>query len=414
MPANLHPRIIEPAEVPYWIASVLVPFFQVGNEDAVEHWPPHLEADRTWAVSDEGRIVANCCVLSRDITVPAIEGPCPPLAMTAISGVGVHPTHRRRGLLTKMMAAMVSDGAERGEPLAGLVASEAGIYGRFGFGLASFETGVVLDPLRSAFARLPAPVPIRLIDAEEARQVLPPIHEQARRRRPGDINRNEAAWGDAWADLPARRDGASAAMRAVTDEGYVAYRVRHRMVDRIEANQVIVYDLYARDPEVEAALWRFVLDIDLVGEVVGWRRPVDDPLRWWLRDPRQLRTTALSDMLWIRPLDVRAALGARGYGGAGRIVLEVEPAPGLAGGDPAAGRYVLEAGPDAATCRRAAPGEAAQVTLGVAALGSLLMGTVSATVLAAARLLEATEPRTLELLDRLFRTPAAPFLGTGF
>jgi predicted acetyltransferase len=408
-------RAIHTEEVEAWVASALVPFLEVGNEDALAHWAGHLEEGRTWALVDGGRMVGNCCVFSRDIALPAPGDSLPVVAMAAVSGVGVHPSHRRRGLLTAMMHTMLENAVERGEPFAGLLASEASIYERFGFGIATFGASYAVLTRRSAFTRaLEAPA-VGLVGTDEAKALLPPCHDEARRRRPGEVSRNAPAWDDEWRDSAFRRRGASVAYRAVTDGGFVTYRVRERTVDGVRSTQAVVCDLYGLTPEIEAALWRFVLDLDLVDEVAAWDRPLDDPLRWWLADARQLRTTGVEDTVWIRPLDVRAILQRRGYFSHGRVVLDVQPAAVVPpGGDPAAGRYVLEAGSGEASCRVARPSEATDITLGVADLGSLLLGGVGASTLAAARRIEAAQPAALAQLDALFRSPLAPFSGTGF
>ena len=123
-------------------------------------------------------------------------------------------------------------------------------------------------------------------------------------------------------------------------------------------------ELRAETPEVEAALWRFVLDLDLVEQVTALRRPVDEPLRWRLANPRKLRLTASEDMLYLKILDVAAAFEARGYRSAGVLVLGVTPPPGApVSADPALGNWVLDAGPDGAACRRASTGEEPDLTI---------------------------------------------------
>jgi GNAT superfamily N-acetyltransferase len=131
-------RRIRADEVPDFIRSVAVPFLEPGRDGSVEHWTPHIEPDRAWVADDGGRLVGNACVFSRDVTVPARPGrPCPVLPMAAISGVGVYPSHRRQGILRRLMASMLEDARDRGEVVAALLASESVIYGRFGFGLAT-------------------------------------------------------------------------------------------------------------------------------------------------------------------------------------------------------------------------------------------------------------------------------------
>ena len=167
--------------------------------------------------------------------------------------------------------------------------------------------------------------------------------------------------------------------------------------------------------DVEAALWRFVLDLDLAGEVYARRRPVDEPLRWRLSDPRQLQFTGVTDRLHVRILDVPAALEARGYLGSGRVVLDVLAPPVDEGAaDPAPGRWVLEVGPDGASCRPARRDEDAELRLDVTALGSLYLGAFPASLLAAAGRVGELIPGSLAVADALLTTRPAPLTATGF
>jgi predicted acetyltransferase len=407
-------RPLGPDEVDAFTRSVAVPFLENGKPDLDIHWRRHLELERAWVAVDGDRVVGNACIFSRDLTLPsapAKERPVVPFA--AVSGVGVHPTHRRRGLLRQMMGHMLDDARHHGEMLAGLLASESSIYGRFGFGQATTVAEVVIDSRRSAFV---APVPeidIRLVDTDEATGVIPDLFDRFRRNRAGEPDRNAARWQDTFDDPASQREGASSLFYAVCPEGYAAYRARLHEVAGIEQHQIEVLDLRGSTPEVEAALWRFVLDLDLIGEVTARGRPVDDPLRWRLVDPRQLRVAGLTDVLYVRLLDIAAALEARGYRRSGRLVLEVYPAQTeLAEGT--AGRYVLDAGPDGASCRAARTGEEPDLRLGMTELGSLYLGGVTASVLAAAGRVQEDTPGALDVAGALFADRLAPVTTTGF
>ena len=370
-------RLMSDGEQGAFARSANVPFLDAGNEDAEGHWSASLEVGRSWVAEDGARIIGQCCTFTRDLTVPGPPGePCPALAFTAVSGVGVHPTHRRQGLLTTMMAEMLADGRRRGEVVAGLLASESVIYGRYGFGTAASAARTTIDVRRASFRSDLAP-PLRsieLLGAEEAAAVLPALHDRARRRRPGDVSRDDATWGHVWSDPPARRSGMSARMYAVAEEGFAVYRGVEGGDDT--PGRLSVRDIYATDAATEAALFAFLVSIDLVDELTLELRPVDDPLRWRLADPRQMRTRDLTDFIWIRILDTAAALTSRSYAGSGRLVLDVVGAP-----DPAVGRWVLEAGPGGSTCEPAGAGVPADLRLGLPELGALYLGGVSATTL---------------------------------
>ncbi len=415
-------RRIGPDEGSAFRQSVMIPFLEpfAGDPDQIadfELWASTSQLDRAWVVDTGDRFVGNSCIYSFDVTLPSPPGrPCPTIPMAGVSAVGVHPTHRRQGLLRTLIAAMHDDARGRGEAVAGLEASESIIYDRFGYGLASNVAEYSIDSRASAFA-IPAPsLDLALVDRDQAVKVLPEIFDRQRRTRAGEINRTPSNWAHILADRPHHREGTSARLHAVCDQGYVLYRSRPGAnVFRGERVEIAVEELRGDTPEVEAGLWRFVLDLDLVGVVTLRRGPVDEPVRWRLADPRQLRTVGIEDRLYVRILDTSAAFEAHGYQGEGRVVLDVvPPAESEGAGDAAPGRWVLEAGPDGASCRRARRGEDADLRLGLPALGSLYMGGFPASLLAAGGRVEEVTPGGLSVADALLTTRPAPRSGTGF
>jgi predicted acetyltransferase len=399
-----------------------VPFLDPATDDAEaryfdERAVVHLETDRAWVAVDRGRIVGNANIYSLDLTLPAFPGqPAPVRPLAGVSGVGVHPTHRRRGLLRRLMAAMLEDARRRAEPLAGLLASESVIYGRFGFGHATTCMDVTVDSLRSEFVVAAPELDLRLVDRDEAAKILPELFDRLRRTRAGEPSRDGAVWEDFLGDRPSRRHGASGLFLAVCEDGYVSYRAYDADIMRAEYPTVMIEELRGQTPEVEAALWRFVFDLDLVGNVRAKRRPVDEPLRWRLADPRQLKVDVVRDRLYLRILDVPAALESRGYRRAGRLILDLLPSGDQpdSGPDPVSGRWVLEAGPDGAACRRARNAEGADLRLGVTDLGALYLGGVAASTLAAAGRVDELRAGSLDRADALLATSPAPLTGTGF
>jgi predicted acetyltransferase len=427
MPVEI--RALRPGEELAFVRSTRVPFLapltdERADQESDERNAGYIEVDRAWVADDGGRFVGNACNYTMDVTIPAAPGRTTPvIPMAGVSAVGVHPTHRRRGLLTGLMARILDDARRRDEPVAGLIASESIIYGRYGFGLATDMAEWTINTRETAFAT-PAPaIDIRLVDSDEAVKVLPEIFDRQRRSRAGEPGRSDSRWQEIHEHDRRERDGAGAIFTAVCDDGYVRYRVEERNVLRAERCTVLVEELRGCTPEVEAGLWRFLFDLDLVGVVRARRRPVDEPLRWRLTDLRQLRVQSVDDRLYLRLLDVPAAFEARGYQAEGRVVLDVLPAPaagarppgiGPTGTDPACGRWVLDAGPDGASCRPAPAGEAADLRLGVTALGSLYMGGVPASLLAGAGQVEELTGGSLDAADRLLSTGPAPLTGTGF
>ncbi len=415
-------RRLRPDEVTAFRRSVKIPFLEpfAGDPDQVadfEMWAATSELDRAWVVDTGEHFAGNAAIDSLDVTLPAASGrPCPTIPMAGVTAVGVHPTHRRRGFLSQLMATMHDDARSRGEAIAGLEAAESIIYGRFGYGLAANVAEYSIDSRASAFA-IPAPaIDLALIDKDEATKILPGIFDRQRRTRAGEINRSSGYWTQLLVDRPHHRGGSSARFHAVCDEGYVLYRAGPEAnVFRGERTNIVVEELRGDTADVEAALWRFVFDLDLIGQVYVKRGPVDEPLRWRMADPRQLHTVSIEDRLYVRILDTAAAFEARGYQTEGRLVLDVLP-PAVSEGDAdgVPGRWVLEAGPDGASCRRARNGEAADLCLGLPALGSLYMGGFPASLLAAGGRVEELRAGALSIADALLISRPSPRSGTGF
>lgn len=418
MPATV--RRLEKGEEVGFVRSVRVPFLDAStgssdDEAADRRFASRIETDRAFVVEDRGQFVGNSIVRTMDLTVPAAPGRRSPIVrMGGVSAVGVHPTHRRRGYLSQMMERMLDDCRSRGEPVAGLVASESIIYGRFGFGLATDAAEYELDTARSAFIKPVRDIGLRIVDKDEATKLLPDLWEQNRTGRAGEPNRTQPFWEDAFEDRPDDRHGAGPLFFAVSDEGYVSYRARENCdVMRGDTADVVVQDMSSADPETDAALWRFVLDLDLVGKVTFKRRPLDEPVRRRLQDPRRLRTVHIYDRLYLRVLDVPAALAQRGYRTEGRLVVDIRPADVGAHGDPAVHTWLLDAGPEGAECRPVS-GLQPDIRLQVTDLGSLYLGGVSASTLAAAGRIEELTAGSLDVADRLFASSPAPLTVTGF
>lgn len=366
---------------------------------------------RLLAAREDGRWVGDLGEFPFELTVPGGAT----VAAAGVTMVGVSPTHRRRGILTALMARALDDAAERGDPVAILLASESSIYGRFGYGVASEMATVHVDTAGSAFLGEPEGMDrIRLVDdPAEAIALAGAVWDRHRRWRPGTISRRPWTWELLRRDRPAGRHGGTALFwvahedAAGEPDGYAAYRAKEREVMGLPRSSLHVVDLAAVDGEVEAALVRFLCDTDLIHRVHLLRRPVVDPLRWRLRDPRQWVVDEWGDFLWARVLDVPAALSARTYAAPDRLVLEVEDRFRPAGG----GRFAVEGGPGGGAC--APTSEAPDLRMEAACLGSLLLGTVPPSVLSGAgRLLG--EPDAVRRADAFFASSPGPFNSTTF
>lgn len=357
----------------------------------------------------DGKPVGGSAMLSLEVTVPG-AGPVP---MGSVTATAVAPTHRRRGLLRRIMTAMLFDARDRGEPLAGLSASEGSIYGRYGFSPATFHARWEVERHQVDFASAPdtdSMNRLELVGADAAKAEWPELHERIRQNRIGEVS----AYPRRWASLTDEASGADGAAYFVlhrdptgTVDGIAHYRIPWS-AHQETAGTAVVEACETATQDAYAALWRMLLDLDLTKRVSAPHRPVDEPLRWMLTNPRALRVTRSADNLWLRILDVASALRLRGYGTEARLVLEVSD--DLL--DHNTGRWELDATQDGASVSptNARP----DVTVDIDALGSLYLGGVAPAALAAAGRLREHEDDAVGRLDRLFRRDPAPFNYAGF
>ncbi|HZU73150.1 MAG TPA: GNAT family N-acetyltransferase [Acidimicrobiales bacterium] len=381
------------------------------SAEEIADWRGVSELDRTLAVFDRGRIVGTAGIWSMELTVPG--GSLLPVA--GVTAVGVRATHRRRGILTAMMDRQLDDVVQRGEPVAILTASESAIYSRFGYGPATFEVSVSLDSHWGGYKRGFADSgSLEQLSGDEAAAVLSEVHDRARRLQPGDISRSQAWWELFVRDRPYSRDGAGPAFFVVhrdatgTVDGWVVYRIKSSWRDGLPDSEARIMDLAGTTAEAELALWRHVMDVDLVTRVSSWGRPTDEVVRKWLADPRRMRTTTRRDDVWVRLLDIPAALGARTYGVEGEIVLEVtDPFRPHCGG-----RFRVAGGPAGAECGPTKSGP--DLTVDVSDLGAGYLGEPSFNLLARAGRVVEHRTGAARRADLLFGTEVAPFCRTAF
>lgn len=427
------PTALEPGDLEA-AGSLIATVFGRGprlSPDTRREFELATEADRMFLVHDGPAVVGIGGAYTFGVALPGGAT----LPMCGVTEVGVAPTHRRRGMLRSIMAAVIDQAIEREEPIAGLTASEATIYRRYGFGVAARYQILSIDMRRLRWARAaggagsPQPVSsasagsdtapaadgpprLRLVDEPEAANVLPAVWERHWRRSPGELSRSARFFEALALDPEEDRDGATARFVVVHEDGdgepdgVATYRLQFEWRTTGE-NILHVEDVAAADDAVEAELLRYLLDVDLITRF-EWRAPIDHPLRWWLADPRSLAVTGEPDHLWLRPLDVARCLSARSYGAAGGLVIEVVDADRPALG----GRFRLDAGPGGADCARTSAD--ADVTLAVADLGAVLLGGVRWDVLGRAGLVDEHTPGALARADALFRPERTPYCGTDF
>lgn len=361
-----------------------------------------FEPERGLLVRDGTTAVAHAAAFTRELGVPGASVPAAHVTM-----VSVAPTHRRRGLLTTLMRRQLREIRDAGrEPIAVLWASEGRIYPRFGYGLAAQRLSVSCDTTE---LRLPEPASaagtLRL-DRPAARQdELARLYDRVRADRPGWSNRDERWWRYVVADVKSLRDGATERRVLLHEgpaglDGYALFRTKDEWDRGGPRGEVRVDEVVAENPDAYLALWRLLLTIDLTRKLSA-PLAVDEPLLWLVNEPRRLGAQ-LTDGLWVRVVDLPAALAARRYATELDVVLEVtdELLPENAG------RWRLVGGPSRATC--AATTEPAQLACDVRALGELYLGGTALGALAAAGRVRELVPGTLAAAGPAFGWHRAP------
>jgi predicted acetyltransferase len=374
------------------------------DQHSVEGWERFFEILHTACAWDSGEVVGTSGAFTRDTTVPG--GAQLPTAMVTI--VTVAATHRRQGVMTNMMRRVLQQAHERGEPIATLWASESVIYGRFGYGMAGQHYNATIGSARAHLSHMPEiPGSVRFVDRTELRNVGPDIWTRTAASRPGMPARTEGGWASAH-PLPVDESNTDKKMfYAVYEEngrheGYVAYKITKSGRDDDHDN-IRVEELIATNDAAQAALYRFLLGIDLIHEINVPTMPQDDPLWWMLSDPRRLKRTAY-DAIWLRLLDVERALSARTYAAECDIVLGVEDefCPWVAGNY----RLKVDASGNA-TCTRtdAAPG----IVLPAASLSTCYFGNAKFADLARAGRVEEKTAGAIAAADRAFVSEREPW-----
>jgi predicted acetyltransferase len=367
-------------------------------EDALDRWTQIIELERMHAAFDDGEIVGGAGAYTYDFSVPGGALPC-----AGVTVVGVYPTHRRRGVLRSMMDAQLRDIHERGEPIAALWASEETIYGRFGYGLAAWAGECKLPREWSRFAKpLERRGQMRFVTPDEAKELFPPVWEELRQQRPGVFARIPAWWEMRTLRMPPEQE--MNPKRFVVLEidgavsGYAIYRTHLDFDAGVSTGRTEVIEAIATTPQATAELWRFLFDIDWSATITCPPLPVDHPLFLLLANPRRL-SFRVTDSLWVRLVDVGAALSGRAYAGEGRVVFEVQDAvcPWNEG------RWALENGHAERT------EEAADIALDVNVLGSAYLGAVSFAELRNALRVEELRPGAVGRADALFAWRPLPW-----
>jgi predicted acetyltransferase len=368
------------------------------SEELLERFVRTLPHERMHAAFEDGQIVGGAGAFPFELSVAGGSLPC-----AGITAVGVHPTHRRRGVLRAMMDEQLRDIHERGEPIAALWASEETIYGRFGYGIASWAGELRVPHEWDAFAEpLELAGTTRFVTPEEARELFPPIYEAVRRERPGMPARSEAWWELRPLHLP--EEEAAAPLRFVVLEvdgkpqAYAIYRTHFGFEGGSASSRLTVREAFGATPLATAAIWRYLLDVDWMAAVEVALAPPDHPLFLLLDTPRRMRYR-MGDGLWVRLVDVGAALSGRAYPDGEPLVLEVRDAvcPWNEG------CWQLNAG----ACERT--DEEPDLALDIAALGSAYLGAVPFTQLRDGLRVEELRNGATKRADALFAWRPLPW-----
>ncbi len=349
-----------------------------------------------WAAFDGPQVVATAATFDHAIGMPG-GGTLP---MAGLTMVTVRPSHRRRGLLRQLMSCHLDDARVRGYAISGLWASEASIYGRFGYGIAAHADEIAIENAQTLQLHERTFDAIEWIDEAAARQLLPPVYAQATAARPGALRRNDTWWRERrFLETPFARGGASKRRHVIARRdgevvGYLAFRQKGAFEPTRPNGKVEIIELVGIDARAELSLWHFVLRVDLFPNVRWGNAPVDDALAWAVVDQRRVLRRR-TDSLWLRIEDVAATLAARTFATDGSLAFERNGAPW---------ELVVDGG--RGQCRRSS--RAPQLRFADSALASILLGGVGATALARAERITG-DAAAIAMADRMFASAIAPW-----
>lgn len=407
-------RTIRPEELPAWFEAFGTAFY-------IWQYDPNLlaaarrdtiEIDRVVGAFDGNAIVGTFRTFPSELTLPGGAR----VPVNAVSGVSVRPTHRRRGTLTRMMTDDVDRAVARGDVASVLIASEWPIYGRYGYGTATWHARWTLRTRAATLVVKPVGS-VEIVDALTARKLLPPLYADYAARQAGELARADDRWDIDLGiiEIPGRPRWRGSILihrdEAGTPDGYARYHGEEVWEDGIPDNLMLLDELHGATLAAEIDLWRFLAEMDLTATIRADTRREHEPMQWYLTDGRAARVTGLTDFLWLRVLDVERLLGERRYERDSDLVIEVEDVlDGKPG--PTTGRYRLQVRDGSASCRRtdAEP----DLTIDVRPLGAASLG--GTRLIDASRAGGATEhrPGALVEADALLGTAEPPWCSTWF
>ncbi|MHB8060425.1 MAG: GNAT family N-acetyltransferase [Gaiellaceae bacterium] len=369
------------------------------SEELISNFRRILPANRIHAAFDGKEAVGSTSSYPFQMTIPG-----GPVTTAGITLVGVSPTHRRQGILSKLMKQLLEGAHERGEPIAALWVAEETIYGRFGCGMTSLNCELRIDRAHTHYRKRWERLEARQVSTEEALETFPGVYEQVAPNSPGMIARSRDWWElRQLFDDTKERHGTGPLVRVLIERegkpaGYALYSHRTEFIEGRTNSTLEVREAVGVDTAATASVWRYLFDIDLMAQIHVEYMPIDHPLFFLLAEPRRLRLRA-QDGIWLRLVDVEAALRARSFAGGEQLVLEVADVfcPWNEG------CYRIEEG----EVSRA--GGEADLRLDVRELASVFMGGFSFSQLAGAGLVEELRPGGIACADRLFASSPAPW-----
>jgi predicted acetyltransferase len=374
------------------------------NDEQWERSRPSWDEMPSMSAWDGDGCVGHAGQFLVDTTVPGGVR----LPTGAVSRVGVLTSHRRRGVATRLMEALIADADERGLALMSLRASETTIYERYGFGMAGDACEAELIPDRARPIRGATSGSFRIVDPDDILVTVMPLYERFAHRRPGCITRPASFWRRLFRGAIERSSATFVAVHTGDDgddDGYVLYETKWVDDGIVEGGVGEVHELIGADDGAELALWSYICDIDLVHRWKLQQRPVDDLVRRAARDQRAYRRQTVADEQWLRIIDVELALAVRSYQPIdGSIVVQVTD-PLVPGND---GTWHISS---AGAMRTHEP---PRLTTGIAGLSMVYLGGPTWSEAAAIGLVEVHDGEALDTADALFASRPLPFCGTFF
>lgn len=366
--------------------------------EATENWRTMMPADSAVIACDGSDVIGQALYLDLQLTVPGGAV----LPMAGVSWVAVAPTHRRRGVLTRLYEELHRRITDAGYPISGLEASEYDIYGRFGYGAATSEQTMTLDRRSARFhTEVPDPGGVRLVKPADHRAQIEDLYERWRLRTPGGLHTPQKLWDEVFLDREIARGGGSQLVALLHDDGFAMYRIH----GAAEFKSVGVTKFVALTSDARIALWRVLAGLDLKDKI-SVSTDTADPLPYLLTDARLVEFSS-EDGLWLRMIDIPAVLQARTY--SADLVAVLDVSDGVLGGG---GRFELVVSGGQAVCTATA--KEPDVTCSLSVLGSLYLGTHRASSFAVANRLRCNDSALLRRLDAAFASDVPAQIGYGF